>query len=124
MQNMCASFLRRNKFLDPVRKEDHANLIVVLNGRESQHGRNLGNLILFQFRHCTEITRGTHINQQHHGQLTFLLEYLHVRMVITSGHVPVNTSDVIPVLIGPHLAKRHSPTFKSRVILPGEDITR
>ena len=124
MQNMRPSFFRRNKFLDPVRKEDHTNLIVVLNSRECQHSRNLGNLILFQFRHRTEITRGTHVNQQHHGQLTLFLEYFHVRVIITSCHVPVNTSNVIPVLISPHLAKRHSPTFKSRVILPCKDITR
>ena len=62
--------------------------------------------------------------KQNHRQLTFFLEYLHIRMVVTSGHVPVNTPDIIPVLISSHLAKRHSPTFKSRVILPREDIAR
>ena len=38
------------------------------------------------------------------------------------GHVPVDVSHIIAVLIFAHLGKGHSPTLEGRMILTSEDV--
>ncbi len=38
------------------------------------------------------------------------------------GHVPVDVSHIIAILIFAHLGKGHSPTLEGRMILTSEDV--
>ena len=120
---MFLSFLGRDKLLDLVREEHHADLIVVLYRRESQGSGDLGDHLLLHDVDGAKVTATGHVDQQHHRQLTLLLEHLDIRADVAGGHVPVDIPDIIAVLIFPHLAERHTTALESRMVLAGEDVT-
>ena len=45
-------------------------------------------------------------------------------MVEPGSYIPVNATDVIAILVFPHLAECHTPTFKATVIVPRKDLAR
>ena len=122
VENVLAALLRRNILLNLVREEYHANLIVVLNGAESQRGSNLRHHVLLHLHLRAKLQRTRHVDQQHHRQLALLLKDLHVGTMKPCRHVPVNVTHVIPKLILSHLAESHSPTLEGRMVLSGEDV--
>ena len=122
MQDMCSSLLRRNKFLDLIREENHPDLIVILDCRKSKHCSNFGNLVFLQFRNSPEITGGTDIDHQHDRQLPFFLEDLHIRTVAAGSHIPVDIPDIVAVLIFSYLTESHTSPLKGRMIFAGKNI--
>ena len=122
VEDVLAAFLGRDILLYLIGEEDHANLVVVLNGTESQRGGNLRHHVLLQLHLRTELQRARNVNQQHHGQLALLLKDLHIRTMKPGRHIPVNVTHIIPELILAHLAEGHSPTLEGRMVLSGEDV--
>ena len=105
IENMLSSFLRRNVLLDTVREEDDTYLVIVLNGTEGECGSNLSSQIALYLLHRTEIERPADVYEQHHRQFPFLFKHLDIRLMKAGGHVPVDVSHIIAVLIFAHLAK-------------------
>ena len=122
IENMLSSFLRRNVLLDAVREEDDTYLVIVLNGTEGECGSNLCSQIALHLLHRTEIERPTDVNEQHHRKFPFLLKHLDIRLMKAGGHVPVDVSHIIAILIFAHLGKGHSPALEGRMILTCEDV--
>lgn len=111
---MAAAFFGRNKFFDLIAKKQHAHFIIILYGRKCQHGTKLGCDILLLLILRSKVFGPAHINQQHKGKLAFLVKNLHVRMVKTSGHVPVDSTDLIAQLVFAHFAKSHTTALESK----------
>ena len=119
---MLTPFLRRNEFLYPVREKDNPDFIVVLYSRKSQRCSYFRHHILFHLLHRTEFQTTGNIHQQHNGQLALFFEHLHVWADVTCGHVPVNITDIVSVLILAHFAERHTAPFERRMVLPSKNI--
>ena len=119
---MLAALLGRNVFLNAVREECHADLVVILDGREGDGGGNLGHHVALHLALRTEVQRATDVDHQHDGQLALLLEHLHVGAVEAGGHVPVDVAHVVAILVFAHLAEGHTPALEGRVVLPCEDV--
>ena len=122
IENMLSSFLRRNVLLDAIREEDDTYLVIVLNGTEGECGSNLSSQIALHLLHRTEIERPADVYEQHHRKFPFLFKHLDVRLMKAGGHVPVDVSHIIAILIFAHLGKGHSPTLEGRMILTSEDV--
>ena len=122
VQDMLASLFRRDVFFYLVREEDDANLVVVLDGTERQRGSYLRHHVALHLHLRAEVERAADVYQQHHRQLAFLLEHLHVGPVEARRDVPVDVAHVVAVLILAHLAEGHTPAFEGRMVLPCEDV--
>ena len=109
---MLAAFLRRYILLHLVRKEDDANLIVVLDGREGDGGSYLGHHVTLHLHLRTKIQRAADVDQQHDGQFALFLKDLHVGTVEAGGYIPVDVTHVVTILILTNFAERHSPTLE------------
>ena len=99
IQNMLAALLGRDKFLDTVGKENHADFIIVLNGGKGDCSRNLRHHFFLQLLNGTKVQTVGHVHQQHDRKFTFFLKDFHEWFVEASGHIPVNIAHVIPILI-------------------------
>ena len=66
MQHMALTFLGRDEFLHLVAKEDHTDLVVVLDRGESEGGGYFGHRVAFHLAHRTKITATADIDEQHH----------------------------------------------------------
>ena len=122
VENVLAALLGRDVFLYSVGEEDDTYLIVVLNGTEGQGGCNLGSHVALHLPCGTEVERATYVDQQHHGKLALLLEHLDKGTMETGGHIPVDVSHVVAILVLPHLGEGHTPALEGRVILACKDI--
>ena len=79
-------------------------------------------LLLLGLAHGTELTTATHVNQQHHCQLTLLLENLDMRFVLSGRDVPVDVAHVIAILVLAHLGERHTMTSEGSLVTTCKDI--
>ena len=122
IQDMFATFLRRNELLNLVREENDADFIVVLNGRESKRGSNLSHHIALELLHGTEVETSADIDQKHNRQLSFLLEDLDIRLAKASSHVPFNVANIVAILVLAHFGEGHTAPFEGRVVLARKDV--
>src|SRR5574344_222083 len=111
-KNMLSTLLWRNKFLHLVRKKDDANLVIILNGGKSQSGSHFCKQLPFRLLLSAKVQRARHIHQQHHCQFTLLLKDLHIRLPKTGSHIPVDVTNIITILIFPHLTECHTSTLE------------
>ena len=105
-----------------VGKEDDADLVVVLNGGESQRRSNLRGAFTLQLPDSAEVERSADIHQQHHRKFTLFLEDLDVGMMETPGDIPVDVAHIIAILILAHFREGHAASLEGRMILPGKDV--
>ena len=122
---MAAALFGRDEFLYSVAEEDDANLVVVLDGTESQCGGHFGHQLFFELVMGAETVGSAHVNQQHDRHLALLFKYLDIRVVQTGGHVPVDASDIVAILILAHFAECHAAPFEGTMVfarkqLPGK----
>ena len=122
VEDMLAPLLRRDELLDAVGEEDDTNLVVVLDGTERQGGSNLRGHIALGLHNGTEVQTAADIHQEHHRQLALLLKDLDKGLIETRGDVPLDVTDVVAILVLPHLAEGHTASFEGRVVLPRKDI--
>jgi len=67
-QDMTAAFARWNELLHLVTEQDEADLIVITDGGEGEHGGDLGGEFALGLVARAEQTRAAHVHDQHHGQ--------------------------------------------------------
>ena len=65
-----------------------------------------------------------HVNQQHDGEFSLFLEYLHVRVIQSSRDVPVDAAHVITILVFTHLAESHAPSLECTMVFAGKELAR
>ena len=109
---MLAALLWRDIFLNPVRKEYHANLVIVLYGAESQRGSNLGNHLALQLTRRTEVERTRDVDKEHHRKFALFFKHLDIRTVETGGYIPIDISHVVAILVFTNLGKGHTSSFE------------
>ena len=122
IEDVLAAFLGRDELLNLVGEEDYADLVVVLNGREGERGRNLGHHVTLELLDGTEVETATDVNQQHNRQLAFLLEDLDVRLSKASRHVPLDVANIVAVLVLAHFGESHAAPLEGRVVLARKDV--
>ena len=66
MQHVRFTFLGRDKFLHLVAKEDHADLIVVLDRGEGERRGYFGHRVTFHLTNRSKIPTSADIDEQHH----------------------------------------------------------
>ena len=120
-QDMAAPLFRGDEFLDPVGEEDAAHLVVVLRGREGQHGGDFGLQVFLQAVRGAEHPGAADIHQEHHRQLALLFVDLDVGRARAGRDVPVDVAHVVAGAVFAHFGKRHAASPEGRVILSGED---
>lgn len=114
-------FFGGDEFLDPVGEEDAAHLVVVLRGREGQHGGDFGLQVFLQAVRGAEHPGAADIHQEHHRQLALLFVDLDVGRARAGRDVPVDVAHVVAGAVFAHFGKRHAASPEGRVILSGED---
>ena len=122
VKDMLASILWRNILLYTVGEEDDTDLVIVLNGRESDRRSDFCSQLALHLLRSTEVQRPRDVDEQHHRELTLLLKDLDIRMVEAGRDVPVNIPDIVAELIFTHLGESHTLAFKGRVVLSREDV--
>ena len=120
---MLAALFGGYEFFYLIGKKYHTYLIVVLYSRECNSCSDFGHHLTFGLSYRSKISTGRDIDQKHDCQFPFFFKYFHVRFIVTCRHVPVYISYVIAILIFSDLGERHTPTFKSRMVLPRKYIT-
>ena len=107
-----------------IRKEYHTNFIIILNRRKCQCSSYLGLHFTLRLTKSAKLQGSADVHQEHHRQFALFLKHLDKRTAETCGHIPLDVSNVISVLILTHLGKSHSPTLKSGMIFTGKDVGR
>ncbi len=122
IEDVLAAFLGWDELLDLVGEEDDADLVVVLNGREGERGRNLGHHVALELLDGTEVETAADVNQQHNRQLAFLLEDLDVGLSKASRHVPFDVANIVAILVLAHFGESHAAPLEGRVVLARKDV--
>src|SRR5690606_31317322 len=111
----------RHDVLDAIREDDEADAVVVADGRESEHGRDLRCQLRLEPAARAELLRARQVDQQHHRELSLLDVLLHVWHTDTRRDVPVDVAHVVTGLVLAHLGELHSLSAEDRVVLAGEE---
>ena len=119
-QDVAAAFARRDEFLHFIGEQQQADLVVVADGGEGEHGRDLGGEFAFGLRARAKQAGAAHIHDQHERQFAFLDEFFDERMVHPRGDVPVNGAHVVAGLVFAHLVEVHPLPFEDAVVLARE----
>ena len=119
-QHVAAAFARRNEFFHLVAEEDEADLVVVADGREREHGGDLGGEFALGLVARAEQARAAHVHDEHEREFAFLDELLDERMVHPRGDVPVNRAHVVAGLVFAHLVEVHALALEDGMILARE----
>ncbi len=121
-QDVATALAGRHELLDPVGEDDEPDLVVVLDGAEGEEGADLHGQLPLHPLAGAEVSRGAHVNHQHHRQLPLLLEDLHEGGAAPGRDVPVDVADVVAVLVLADLGEAHAAPLEHRVVLAGEDL--
>ena len=119
-QHVAAAFARRNELLHLVGEQEQADLVVVADGGEGEHGGDLGGEFAFGLLARAEQAGAAHVHHQHQRQFAFLDELLDERMVHPRGDVPVNRAHVVAGLVFAHLVEVHALALEDAVVLARE----
>ena len=119
---MFTPLLRGDKLLDLIREENYADLIIILDRRESESGSNFGHTFLLSDSASAEITASAHVNEEHDGEFTFLLIDLNVRFVVARSNVPIDIADIVAGHILSDFGENYTAPLECAVILTGKDV--
>ena len=117
---MAAALARRNEFFHLVREQQQADLVVVADGGEREHGSDFGGEFAFGLVARAEQPGAAHVHDEHEREFAFLDELLDERMVHPRGDVPVNGAHVVAGLVFAHLVEIHPLPFEDAVVLACE----
>ncbi len=120
---MTPPFAWRDEFLDLIGKQNQANLVVVANCREGQHGGNLRRQLPFRLFVRAKQTGAADIHYQHQRQFAFLDEFLDEGMIHAGRHVPINGAHLVTRLILADLVEIHPLPLEHAMVLPSERFT-
>ena len=62
-KNMFLPLFRRDELLNLVAEKHNSHLIIVLNGRKSESGRDFGHFFLLQLATCSETATAAHVDK-------------------------------------------------------------
>jgi hypothetical protein len=116
-QDVPLALLGRHEFLDLVGEDDQPDAIVVADGGERQHRRDLGGQVALLALARSEAAGRRHVDDQQHGHLALLAEQLDVSLVHARRDVPVDEADVVAGDIGTHLLERDAASLEDRMVL-------
>ena len=105
-----------------VAEEQGADLVVVEDGAEAEHGGYFRDALALGLPDRAEQAGPAHIHQQHHGEFAFLFEHLHVGAAQAGGYVPVHAAYVVAPLVLTHFAEGHTASLECGMVLSGEDL--
>ena len=119
-QHVAAAFARRDEFLHLVAEQQQADLVVVADGGEGEHGGDLGGEFALGLVARAEQAGAAHVHDEHEREFAFLDEFLDERMVHPRGDVPVNRAHVVAGLVFAHLVEVHALAFEDGMVLARE----
>ena len=119
-QDVAAAFARRNEFFHLVAEEDEANLVIVANGGEGEHGGDLGGEFALGLVARAEQAGAAHVHDEHEREFAFLDELLDERMIHPRRDVPVNRAHVVAGLVFAHLVEVHALALEDGMVLARE----
>ena len=122
MEQMAASFFRRDELLHLIAEKKCTHLIVIDDGRKREYGCNLRYQIVLGHSGRPEQTGAADIDQQDNGEFPFLFKDLHIRRSQTRGDIPVHIAHIVPILVLAHFTESHSASLESGVVLSGENL--
>ena len=119
-QDVAAAFARRDEFLHLVGEQNQADLVVVADGGEGEHGGDLGGEFALGLVARAEQAGAAHVHDEHEREFAFLDELLDERMVHPRGDVPVNRAHVVAGLVFAHLVEVHALALEDGMVLARE----
>src|SRR5450759_4247039 len=119
---MFSPLKRRYEFFDFIGKENYTDLIIVVNCRERKYCSYFSHDIFFIADSGSKVSRSAYINKQHDCKLSLFLKDFYIWMIKAGSHIPVNTSDIITVLVFPYFTECYTPSFKGAVIFTGKNM--
>src|SRR5206468_1760545 len=111
-QNMLSTFLWGDILLHHVGKDQGPNSVVIFDGGKCQKGCQLSSQFILKPSHRAKVLRAAQIHQKHYGQLPFFNITFYVKASQPGGNIPVDSADIIAILILAHLIKFHTPAFE------------
>ncbi len=112
----------RHVFFNLVGEHDEADLVVVANGGEREHGGKLGGQLVLGLADAAELARGADIDDQEDGEFALLLELLDVRMAEAGRDVPIDGTHLIARQILAHFFKFHPMPLENGMVLAAEHV--
>ena len=70
----------------------------------------------------SEVPRRTHVHDEHDRQFPLFLENLDEGRAVTSRHIPVDRTNVVPVLVLADLGEIHASSLEYRVVLARKNL--
>ena len=70
----------------------------------------------------SEQVGATHVDEQHHGHLTFLIENLDKWGIEAGSHVPVDEADIVAVVVLAHLTESHTAPLERALVLSRKNL--
>ncbi len=117
---MATPFLGRHELLDPVREEQQANSVVVLDRRHCDHRRDLCRCLGLEAAPRTELCRTRQVDSEENRELTLLRVFLYEWMSHAGGDVPIDGAEVIARRVLAHLGELHPLALKDRLVFAAE----
>src|SRR5665647_2414247 len=121
-RNMFSPLKRRYEFFYLIGKEYNTDLIIVKNCRERKHCSHFSHNIFFIADSGSKVSRSAYINKQHNCKLSLFLKDFYIWMIKAGSHIPVNTSDIVTILVFPYFTECYTTAFKSTVIFTGKNM--
>jgi len=90
--------------------------VVVGDGREREHGRELGRVVALQQVLRAELLRARHVHDQQQREVALLHELLHVRRAHARRHVPVDRAHLVAGGVLAHLRELHAAALEHGVV--------
>ena len=124
VQQMMTTLLRRDELADPVREQDQAHAVVVVErGHGKQRGDVRGELAFGEAAGAEPRARGD-VDREIDVELALLAVFLDVRDVHAGGHVPVDGADIVTRLVLADLFEVEPRSTKHASVRPDERLVR
>ena len=119
---MGGTFTRWHEQFNVIRKDNQADLVIVLDSREGNEGTEFRRHLIFHAFRTAEGARGREVHQEHHGQFAFFDEALHVGVPHAGGNIPVDRAHLVAELVFTHLVKLHTTALEDTMVFPGKRV--
>ena len=117
---MRAAFLWRNKKFNPIGEEDETDFVVIADRAECKQTRDFRSQLALGLRNTSEVPGCADVDNEHHGEFTFLCKFFYECGAQARRHVPVDCANFVTWLVFAHIFKIHSSAFEDAVVIAGE----
>ena len=119
---MQPAFAGADVFLRAIGEEQRADLVVVADRAEGEHGGEFRGEFAFALADRAGAAAGAGIDEDHHRHLALLDVLLDVRHAGARSHVPVDAPHFIARLVFAHFVEIHAAPLEDRMVLAGHEI--